>query len=173
MLRSVPYALKAGDAATVGGLPPSAFALATPGGNNPLATGNSSAATTSTSAPPPTTSNVTTTGGTANTIPMFTTGTNIQNSILSQTATTAINVGGKLNLPALGTATSSAVFNSRPLDFVASVFNSGTATPVAQTFQWQAQPVSNNTTSPSGTVNLLSGSGTATPAQRGLQTRRQ
>ena len=31
LLRSVPYALKAGDAATVGGLPPSAFVLATPG----------------------------------------------------------------------------------------------------------------------------------------------
>jgi len=29
MLFSVPYALKAGDAATVGGLPPSAFVLAT------------------------------------------------------------------------------------------------------------------------------------------------
>jgi hypothetical protein len=31
MLFSVPYALKAGDAATVGGLPPSAFVLAAPG----------------------------------------------------------------------------------------------------------------------------------------------
>jgi len=30
MLFSVPYALKAGDAATVGGLPPSAFVLAAP-----------------------------------------------------------------------------------------------------------------------------------------------
>ena len=30
MLFSVPYALKAGDAATVGGLPPSAFVLAEP-----------------------------------------------------------------------------------------------------------------------------------------------
>jgi len=169
MLLSVPYALKAGDAATVGGLPPSAFVLAAPGGNNPSATGNSSAATASTSAPPLTTSNVTTTGGTASTIPMFTTATNIQNSILTQTGTTAINVLGKLNLPAAGTATASAGFNSRPEDHVASVFNSGTATPVAQTFRWQAEPVSNNTTSASGTLNLLYASGTATPAETGLK----
>jgi len=32
LLLSVPYALKAGDAATIGGLPPSAFVLATPPG---------------------------------------------------------------------------------------------------------------------------------------------
>ena len=31
LLLSVPYALKAGDAATIGGLPPSAFVLAAPG----------------------------------------------------------------------------------------------------------------------------------------------
>jgi len=44
MLFSGPYALKAGDAATVGGLPPSAFVLAAPAGNSATAgstTGNS------------------------------------------------------------------------------------------------------------------------------------
>lgn len=50
MLLSVPYALKAGDAATVGGLPASAFVLAASA--NSTAT-PASAATTSTSAPPP------------------------------------------------------------------------------------------------------------------------
>ncbi len=52
MLFSVPYALKAGDAATVGGLPPSAFVLAAPTGSSATAgstTGNSAAA----SAAPP------------------------------------------------------------------------------------------------------------------------
>src|SRR5579863_4748311 len=35
LLLSVPYALKAGDAATIGGLPPSAFVLAAPSGTAP------------------------------------------------------------------------------------------------------------------------------------------
>ena len=45
--------------------------------------------------------------------------TNIQNSILTQTGTTAVNIGGKLNLPATGTATSTNGFNSQPEDLVA------------------------------------------------------
>jgi trimeric autotransporter adhesin len=98
MLLSVPYAMKAVDAQTIGGLPPSAFVLAAPPtANAARAMGGSKAASV-----PATSSDVTTTGGTADKIPMFTTATNIQNSILSQTGTTAINVGGNLNLPATG-----------------------------------------------------------------------
>ena len=169
LLVAVPYAMKAADAQTLGGLPASAFVLATlpSSGATPAATG--SAAARPSSAPPPATSNVTTTGGTASRIPMFTTATNIQNSILTQTGTTAINVGGRLNLPALGTATAAAGFNSRPLDFAASVFNSGTSTAVPQTFQWQAEPSNNNTTTASGTLNLLYATGTAVPAETGLR----
>src|SRR5260370_17764306 len=100
---------------------------------------------------------------------MFTTATNIQNSLLTQAGTTAINVGGTLNLPATGTATALAGFKSRPHNFVASVFNSGTSTAVAQTFQLQAEPVNNNTTTASGTLNLLYATGTATPAETGLK----
>jgi hypothetical protein len=167
LLLSVPYALKAEDAATLGGLPPSAFVLAAPAGN---ASANvSSDATTSASVLAATASNVTTTGGTANTIPLFTTATNIQNSLLTQTGTTSINVGGKLNLPALGTATATKGFNSEPHNFVASVFNSGTATAVAQTFQLQAEPLNNDKTTASGTLNLLYGSGTASPTETGLK----
>lgn len=168
LLLSVPYALKAGDAETIGGLPPSAFVLAAPAGND-RANVSSGATTTSASVLAATTSNVTTTGGTANTIPMFTTATNIQSSILTQTGTTAINVGGKLNLPALGTATATKGYNSQPHNFVASVFNSGTSTAVAQTFQLQAEPLNNDKTTASGTLNLLYGSGTATPAETGLK----
>lgn len=47
-------------------------------------------------ASPATSSDVTTTGGTANKIPMFTTATNIQNSIVTQTGTTGVSVAGKL-----------------------------------------------------------------------------
>ncbi len=117
----------------------------------------------------PTSSNVTTTGGTVNTIPLFTTPTNIQNSILTQTGTTGVNVVGKLTLPATGAATSVAGDNSRPEGFVASSFNSSTMAAVAQTFQLQAEPAGNDTTAPSGTLNLLYGSGTATPTETGLK----
>ena len=172
LLVSAPYALKAGDAETVGGLPASAFVLAAPpvaASSNAVAnaTGNV-AASSAAAAPAPTSSNVTTTGGTVNAIPLFTTATNIQNSILTQTSTTAVNVRGKLNLPATGTATSSKGFNSQPADFVASVFNSSTSAAVVQTFQWQAEPVNNDKSTASGTLNLLYGSGTAAPAETGL-----
>ena len=170
LLLSVPYALKAGDAQTLGGLPASAFVLAAPPNNAaPAAATENAAVSTASSASPLTSSNVTTTGGTANTIPLFTTGTNVQNSILTQTGTTTVNVGGKLNLPASGAATSSGGKTSRPETFVASAYNSGTKTAVAQTFQLQAEAAGNNTSTTSGTLNLLYASGTATPAETGFR----
>ncbi len=114
--------------------------------------------------------NVTTTGGTVNNLPLFTpTATNIQSSIVSQTGTSAINVFGKLNLPASATATATAGKASRPEAFTASAFNSGTAAAVAQNFQLQAEPANNNTASPTGTLNLLYAAGTAAPAETGLK----
>jgi len=170
LLVAVPYAMKAADAETIGGLPPSAFVLAAPANANGASISPAAApSATSSSAPPPASSNVTTTGGTVNTFPLFTTATNIQNSILTQTGTTAVNVAGKLNLPSIGVATTAAGTNSRPEDFAASVFNSSKAAAVAQTFQLQAEPVGNNTATPSGTLNLLYGAGTATPAETGLK----
>ena len=171
LLLSVPYALKAGDAQTVGGLPPSAFVLAAPpaGENAASATAGTAGSSSPSAPPPPGSSNVTTSGGTAGTIPMYTAATNIQNSLLTQTGTTAINVSGKLNLPATGTATATAGKNSQPHDFVASAFNSGSKAAVAQTFQLQTEPAGNNTATPSGTLNLLYGSGAATPAETGLK----
>ena len=171
LLVSAPYALKAGDAETLGGLPPSAFVLAVPATANGGGSSSSSSATAAANgetAAPATSSNVTTTGGTASTIPMFTTATNIQNSILTQTTTTAVNVAGKLNLPATGTATATKGFNSQPQDFIASVFSKTTAKAVPQAFAWQAEPTGNNTTTASGSLNLLYGSGTAAPAETGL-----
>ncbi len=93
----------------------------------------------------------------------------IQNSILTQTGVTALNVAGKLNLPALGVATATAGKFSRPESFVASAFNSSTAAAVPQTFQFQAEPAANNTAAPYGTLNLLYGSGTTAPAETGLK----
>jgi len=169
MLLAVPYALKARDAETIGGLPPSAFMLAAPttvkGDSSTPASESAVSATTL----PPASSNVTTTGGNANAISLFTSASSIQSSILTQTGTTVINVGGKLNLPTLGTATATAGRNSRPEDFVASAFNSTSSAAVAQTFQLQAEPAGNNTATPSGTLSLLYGSGTTAPAETGLK----
>jgi hypothetical protein len=171
LLVSAPYALKAGDAQTLGGLPVSAFVLAAApsGGATSTAAAASTGAAATASISSDTTSDVTTTGGTVNALPLFSTATNIQNSLLTQTAKTAINVGGKLNLPATGTATASAGKDSHPQDFVASAFNSGTSTAVPQTFQLQAEPAGNDTATTSGTFNLLYGSGTATPAETGFK----
>jgi len=81
MLISVPYALKAADAETLGGLPASAFALAPSAG---AATETARAAAAVVPASSPASSNVTTSGGAVGTIPMFSTSTDIENSVITQ-----------------------------------------------------------------------------------------
>ena len=172
LLMSVPYALKAADAQTLGGLPPSAFMLAVPstnGATSATVRASPTSADSSVTAPPPATSNVTTSGGTVNALALFSTSTNIQNSIVSQTGTTSVSVKGKLMLPATGTATSTAGKNSQAQTLAASAFNSTTSTAVPQTFQWQAESANNNTATASGTLNLLFGQGTSVPAETGLK----
>ena len=190
MLLAVPYAMKAGDAATLGGLPPSAFMPAGPvAGGAPSTASPSSSLLTTATVPPPTASNVTTSGGTVNTIPLFTTNTNIQNSAVTQSgsgATAKIGIGttapvttldvkgtstlrGNISLPATGTATTAAGNNSQPVTFTASVFNSSSTTPVNENFRWQAEPVGNNTTTATGSLNLLYAQGTGAMAETGLK----
>ncbi len=100
LLLSVPYALKAADAQTLGGLPPSAFALVGTASavSKPGAASVSKSSFTPPPAPPPGTSNVTTMGGTVHTLPLFTSATNIQSSIVTQSGTSAIHVKGQLNV---------------------------------------------------------------------------
>ena len=187
LLLSVPYALKAGDAATVGGLPPSAFVLATP-----LASSADSApmivtdmVTSSLDAPP---AGSVTGSGTTDFVPLWTGASSIGNSVLFQsgtgsTAKVGINtttpastldvkgtgiIRGALSLPATGTATSSKGDDSQPLNMVASSFNSSASTAVNQTFRWQAEPVGNDTSSPSGKLDLLFGEGSSAPSETGL-----
>src|ERR1700688_3641812 len=80
-LSSVPYALKAVDADTVGGLPPSAFLKANPDGT-PLLAGTVSAAGPGTQNAQSSSSSltVTTPGGTAGTVPEFSSSSVIKNS---------------------------------------------------------------------------------------------
>src|SRR5580693_2169175 len=128
---------------------------------------------------------VTTAGGTANKLAKFDAAADITSSQIVDNGT---NVGignaapaakldvsgagiirGLLTLPATGTATSTGGTNSQPLGWTASAFNSGTATAVAQNFRWQAEPAGNDSAAPSGTLNLLYGAGSATPAETGLK----
>jgi hypothetical protein len=181
LLLSVPYALKAADAETVGGLPASAFVLAAPPASM------SSTSIPAAAAPQPLatgTTPVTTAGGTVNKLAKFDASADITNSQVFDNGT---NVGigntapgakldvsgtgifrGALSLPATATSTSTAGKNSQPLNFAASAYNSSTLKPVNETFRWQAEPVGNNSATPLGKLNLLFGSGTAAPTETGL-----
>jgi trimeric autotransporter adhesin len=183
LLLSVPYALKAADAETVGGLPPSAFMLAAPRASI-TAVESAAAAVTQ---PQPTatgTTSVTTAGGTVNKLARFDSSTDITNSLIFDNGTD-VGIGntapgakldvsgtgifrGALSLPATGAATATAGTNSQPLNLTASSFSSSTSKAVNETFRWQTEPVGNNSASPLGKLNLLFGSGTATPAETGL-----
>jgi len=188
LLLSVPYALKAADAETIGGLPPSAFVLAAPSSASPSIAGSSTSS-------PSVSSDVTTSGGTVNLIPLWSTATDIENSAIGQTgsgATAKIGIGttapattldvkgsatirgaasvmGALSLPATGTATATAGKSSQPVNLAASSFNSGSSTAITQTFQFKAEPAGNNTATPGATLNLLIGTGTAAPKETGLK----
>jgi hypothetical protein len=105
--------------------------------------------------------------GTANKVSKFTAPCNIEPSKITDTGA-SVSIGELLSLPATGAATTTAGKNSQVLNFTASAFNSGTATPVNQSFRLQGEPVNNNTTSASGTLNVLFAQGTATPAETGV-----
>jgi hypothetical protein len=186
LLLSVPYALKAGDAATIGGLPPSAFVLATP--PNGTASVSTTESVTEQTVSPATTTDVTTSGGTVNFLPLWDATSDITSSVLFQsgtgsTAKIGINtatpattldvkgagtIRGTLSLPALGTATATKGSNSQPLSLAGSAFNSGTSAAVTQTFRWQAEPAGNDTATPSATLNLLFAEANSAPAETGL-----
>jgi hypothetical protein len=60
-------------------------------------------------------------------------------------------------------------YDSQPLNLESSAFNSTTGTYTLNHFQWQAEPVGNNTTAPGATLNLLYGTDPASPAETGLK----
>ena len=165
LLVSVPYALKAADAATLGGLPPSAFLTAAGSPAGPAAPQISGVPLPAQTVIAPAAS--TTGSGTTNFIPLWTSSTNLGNSMLSQSPGN-LQVNGGLQLPQVGTATASAAFNSRPIDLFASSFNSSAQTPIVQHFRWQAEPVGSNTSAASGRVGLLYAPGVGTLAETGL-----
>lgn len=66
-----------------------------------------------------------------------------------------LTAGGGVTLPAPGTATPGQSFSSRPLDVAVSAFDSDLGAAVAPSFRWQAEPVGQNTASPSARLDLL------------------
>ena len=182
LLVAVPYALKAHDAETIGGLPASAFMLASP------ASIPASATNASTSNAAASTAAITGTG-TAGFLPDFTGATTIGNSAVfrsgvspnakigvnTTTPATALDVVGAsifrglLTLPTTGTATASTGNKSQAIDVKASAFNSTTSSAVLQTFQLQAEPINNNTANASATLNLLFGQGANAPTETGFK----
>ena len=177
-LVSVPYALKAADAQTLGGLPASAFLLATP------SAGTIRTATQG-SLDPNTATAVTTAGGTAQSLAKFDGAADIASSQLFDDGANvgigtntpkakldvkgAAFVRGTFTLPATGNSTASGGKSSQAENFVASSFNRSSATPVNQIFRWQAEPANNNTASPSATLNLLYGTDTNSLVETGLR----
>jgi hypothetical protein len=177
LLVSTPYALKAGDAETVGGLPPSAFVLAAPGGVSTAPATSPSGG--NNSLPPPLGGS-----GTQNYIPLWTDSSgDLGNSILFQSGTTEVGIGtttpaatldvnggvisrGPLQLPSTGMATSGGGFNSQPFSLQGSSFHGSKA--IGPLFQWQTEPSGNNTTGAAGTLNLLYGNGSGSPSETGL-----
>jgi hypothetical protein len=83
LLVSAPYALKAGDAETIGGLPPSAFLMAPSHVKAGVAASNAAAAASASTNPAVSPASVTG-SGTTNFIPKWTSGTALGNSIIFQ-----------------------------------------------------------------------------------------
>jgi hypothetical protein len=126
--------------------------------------------------------------GTTDYLPLWTNGTTLGSSVLFQSGTgktAKVGIGttkpastldvkgggtirGLFSLPTTGTATATAGFNSQPMDLAASVFNGSTSTPVTQTFQWQAEPVGNDTSRAGGSLNLLFAEGNGKFAETGF-----
>jgi len=176
LLASVPYALKASDAATLGGLPASAFALAGTG------SGTGKAATAG--AVSNTSSGVTTPGGTAGQLAKFSDASTIVSSIVTDTGTKVgigtsspeevLDVNGyalfrsNVILDRIQEATTTnGGGSSSDLVFTTGVIDSTTKTQIRPLFQLRAEPTGNNTTTPSSTLNLLFNNGNTT-AETGL-----
>ena len=192
LLLAVPYALKAADADTLGGLPASSFVRA--GNTQPMLVSDAVAPvaveplhTFSVDSPLAGCAALTSDGtATANHISKFTSPCTLEPSAIFEaggkvgigitTPAATLDVKGSslmrgtLELPATGVATAATGFNSQPMDFLGSAFNSVTNAAVSQHFRWQAEPApgTNDTPNPSGVLNLLYATGGMTPVETGF-----
>jgi len=187
LLVSVPYAMKAADAAALGGLPASAYALA----GSKAAENMAKPAIT-----PDGVTTVTTTGGVSGHVaefsaasaivdsPLFVLGADVGIGTTTPTSTLDVNgsvlisgaltasggetVNGMLELGPTGTATAARGFNSQLLKLSSSAYNSSSKASVDPRFEWQAVAHGNNTPSPSATLDLLSSTSSASATNTGF-----
>jgi hypothetical protein len=183
LLASVPYALKAGDAETLGGLPASAYVTTqslaaktstktlAPGSTTILATPETPAQSMSAASPAAIPQATPTGSGTTDFIPLWTSATALGNSLLFQTGgnvgintktpTETLDVNGNsifrgsFQLPPGHDATTSSGFESHSFQFQASSYNSSTKASTVQAFGFRAEPLNNNTASPSAKLDLF------------------
>lgn len=184
-LVAVPYAMKAKDADTIGGLPASAFVLAGPAAPPTAAASSTKAAAARDVSPDTACAAITSDGtATANQVAKFTAPCAIEPSAIFEsggkvgigitTPAATLDVKGTatvrstLTMPAKAAATAAAGANSNPLDLLAASFSSSTSTSISQHFRWQAEAAGNDTANPAGTLNLLYAPGSGTPAETGL-----
>ncbi len=183
MLLAVPYALKAADAQTVGGLPASAFVLAAPSAlaaNSPVSPPSSPANL------EPTVGGGGTTGYLAgwvdnngdlgnSTVFQSGTGSTAKIGINEKTPLATLDVNGSglfrgiLEMATTGFATASKGYNSNQFNIESSAFNSSTNKYSLQHFVWQAEPAGNNTVNPAATLNLLFATDPNIPVETGLK----
>jgi trimeric autotransporter adhesin len=193
LLASVPYALKAADADTLGGLPASAYVtteslaasnarVVAPvvGGSttvvaSPQIAGASSAAATQPAAQP--ISNAV--AGIADYIPIWTSATAQGNSTIFETGglvgigtttpaeTLDVNGNsifrGSFQLPPGHPAIASSGYESHSFQFQASSFSSTLGTSQTEAFGFRAEPLNNNTANPSAKLDLFFGAGGSAP----------
>lgn len=173
LLTSVPYALKAADTDTLGGLTASNFVTQQQLENRFKAT----AAALAEQAIQPLVAGSVTGSGTTGTVPLWTGALTQGNSDIVQlgsniginqaTPTATLDVGGSENvrgilaLPALGSATATAGQRSQLLQLSASAWSSTANAAIAPTFKILTNFVNNNTASPSGQLEFHYQQGTA------------
>jgi hypothetical protein len=83
-------------------------------------------------------------------------------------STPVLLINGQTIFPSIATATASQGYDSGALSWIASSYNSSSGQPVNSQFLWQAEPIFNGTANASGTLNLLFGTATTSPAETGL-----
>ena len=209
LLASVPYALKAGDAQTLGGLPASSYVttqqlaargvLAAPSTTNVIAAGGATspsvnaAAGAGLSQDAPGTDGVAqsvtqaavTGTGTANYLPLWTSGSNLGVSKIYQASGGFIGINtttpllqldvngnsifrGSFQMAPQGVATASAGQPSHSFQWQGSVYDSSKKAAVNEAFGFRTVPAVNDSADPTVTLDLFYGPGGGTLADTGL-----
>jgi hypothetical protein len=204
MLASVPYAMKAGDADTLGGLPASSYVTAqqlaartavaapsttivsspfaaTSAGTNSTPSADASQVLSGNSGPQAAVTGT----GTANYLPLWTSGSNLGVSKIYQANGGFVGINtntpllqldvngnsifrGSFQMAPQGTATASAGQPSHSFQWQGSVYNSSTKSAVNEAFGFRTVPATNNTSAPTTKLDLFYGPGGGTLNDTGL-----